>query len=932
MRLRLPVLLIGLFSAQAMFAQLNTELIGHLPYDDNMSNLWGYTTPTGDNYVIAGTFDGTSLVDITDPADPVELQFINGDNSTWRQMSTWSHYAYVINETGGGLLCIDLSDLPGTADFNFSDAGVGLETAHQVWADSNGYVYVFGSNLFGGSTVILDANTDPLDPEFLGATEDFYVHHGFSRNDTLWESNIYEGHFSVWDVTDKSAPVLLATQETPGTFTHNVVVSDNGIHLFSTDEVSDGVLGAYNVSDLGDIQFMGSFQPTPGTSSIPHYAWHKDNFVTTAWYRDGLIITDATHPEAMVMTGWYDTSPLSGNGFNGAWGVYPYFADGLMAVTDIEEGLFIIQVDLVQACFLDGTVTDASTTAPLFGVTVNIAAAASTSTGITGNYISGIAAPGSYDVTYSKPGYISQTITGIDLMEGITVTQDVELEPLVSFPFTGQVVDEISGAGISGASVIVENDDISFTATTDASGNFVIPSLFESVYDIYAGKWGHVTNALFATDVNAATTVTIELSKGYYDDFLFDFDWSTSATASSGDWVKAEPVGTEYGVGNANPENDVTIDYGIECYTTGNGGGSAGSDDVDDGYVTLTTPLFDLSDYGNPVISFEYWFFNNGGAGSPNDSLIVTISNGLTSVQLFEEHGLTTITTWEDVTFDIIDFITPTANMQVSFKTGDNAASGHIVEAGLDLFYVYDSPTVLPTASFNAASVAGCAPFTANFNDLSTAATSWSWTLAGASPASSTLANPSAVYTTPGSYDVSLTVTNALGTNTLTLENYITVYEVPVVSASPGAGAATVAISGGTAPFDILWSDGQTTETASGLAVGTYTVTVTDANGCSANASVEVTQGASINMLDNQIQVHVYPNPVEDVLNLNLSVDGISGEFFLEIKDINGKLVATKMILPGTNSIDMSGLATGVYQGIIISNGQTAGSVLLMKQ
>jgi choice-of-anchor B domain-containing protein len=932
MRFRLLALLLGFLSVQSMFAQLNTELIGHLAYDDDMSNVWGYTNPDGDNYVIAGTYDGTSLVDVTDPADPVELQFINGDNSTWRQMSTWSHYAYVINETGGGVLCIDLSDLPGTADYNFSDGGVGIETAHQVWADSNGYVYVFGSNLYGGSTVILDANANPLDPEFLGATEDFYVHHGYSRNDTLWESNIYEGHFSVWDVSDKSAPVLLATQETPGSFTHNVVVNNNGIHLFSTDEVSDGVLGAYNVNDLGDIQYMGSFQPTPGSNSIPHYAWHKDNYVATAWYRDGLVITDATHPEAMVMTGWYDTSPLSGNGFNGAWGVYPYFADGLMAVTDIEEGLFLIQVDLVQACYLDGTITDASTGAPLFGVTIDVAATTTTSSTITGNYIAGILTPGAYDVTYSKPGYITQTISAISLFSGITTTQDVELEPLVSFPFNGQVVDEITGSGIPDAHVIVENDDVTFTATTDASGNFVIPAIFESVYDIYAGKWGHVTNAMFATDVNAGTEVTIELSRGYYDDFLFDFEWDATATASSGDWVKADPVGTEYGAGDANPENDVTIDYGIECYTTGNGGGSAGSDDVDDGYVLLTTPAFDLSDFENPVLSFEYWFFNNGGSGSPNDSLIVTIDNGITSVQVFEEHGLTTITTWEDVTLDILDYIDLTDDMHVTFKTGDNAASGHIVEAGIDLFYIYDSPSILPTAVFSAAVTEGCAPFTANFNDLSTGATSWAWTLSGASPAASTIANPTAVYNTPGTYDVSLTVSNALGSNTITLEDFITVYAAPVLSASPGAGSATVSISGGSAPYDVLWSDGQTTETATGLAVGTYSVVVTDANGCSAEASVDVTQGAAVSMLQDHIRVQVYPNPVEDIVNLNLTVDGLSGNFTLDIKDIQGKLMAQQSILPGNNTMNVSGLATGVYHGTLFSDGQIAGTILLIKQ
>ena len=46
--------------------------------------------------------------------------------------------------------------------------------------------------------------------------------------------------------------------------------------------------------------------------------------------------------------------------------------------------------------------------------------------------------------------------------------------------------------------------------------------------------------------------------------------------------------------------------------------------------------------------------------------------------------------------------------------------------------------------------------------------------------------------------------------------------------------------SGGTPPYTYLWSDGQTTDIATGLSVGTYTVTVTDVNGCTGETSVEV--------------------------------------------------------------------------------------------
>ncbi|MCP9769357.1 adhesin, partial [Lacihabitans sp. LS3-19] len=53
-----------------------------------------------------------------------------------------------------------------------------------------------------------------------------------------------------------------------------------------------------------------------------------------------------------------------------------------------------------------------------------------------------------------------------------------------------------------------------------------------------------------------------------------------------------------------------------------------------------------------------------------------------------------------------------------------------------------------------------------------------------------------------------------------------------VLCKGDATGAATVLASNGTAGYTYLWSDGQTTATATGLIAGSYSVTVTDANGC----------------------------------------------------------------------------------------------------
>nr|MBK9653601.1 SprB repeat-containing protein [Bacteroidota bacterium] len=67
-------------------------------------------------------------------------------------------------------------------------------------------------------------------------------------------------------------------------------------------------------------------------------------------------------------------------------------------------------------------------------------------------------------------------------------------------------------------------------------------------------------------------------------------------------------------------------------------------------------------------------------------------------------------------------------------------------------------------------------------------------------------------------------------------------------------GQATATVTGGTSPYTYLWSNSATTATATGLAAGTYTVTVTDNKGCTKTASVTITQPAVLGCTATVIQ------------------------------------------------------------------------------
>jgi len=69
--------------------------------------------------------------------------------------------------------------------------------------------------------------------------------------------------------------------------------------------------------------------------------------------------------------------------------------------------------------------------------------------------------------------------------------------------------------------------------------------------------------------------------------------------------------------------------------------------------------------------------------------------------------------------------------------------------------------------------------------------------------------------------------------------------QVNVLCNGGATGEATVMVSGGTAEYTYLWSNGQTTATVTGLAAGEYTVVVTDAHGCTAEATVTISEPAN---------------------------------------------------------------------------------------
>ena len=119
------------------------------------------------------------------------------------------------------------------------------------------------------------------------------------------------------------------------------------------------------------------------------------------------------------------------------------------------------------------------------------------------------------------------------------------------------------------------------------------------------------------------------------------------------------------------------------------------------------------------------------------------------------------------------------------------------------LFFHSAAYAQTPVANFTANSASGCGPLVVIFQDQSTGNPKfWNWDLGNGQL--SNLQNPTAVYSVPGKYTISLVVRNASGTNGITKTDYITVFPSPVASFTADNTIFNVSFSVGIADFPTL--------------------------------------------------------------------------------------------------------------------------------
>ncbi len=166
-------------------------------------------------------------------------------------------------------------------------------------------------------------------------------------------------------------------------------------------------------------------------------------------------------------------------------------------------------------------------------------------------------------------------------------------------------------------------------------------------------------------------------------------------------------------------------------------------------------------------------------------------------------------------------------------------------QCGSDVQQTTISIAGAPVADFTSNLQSGCGPLIVQFINQSTGSNIQSnWVFQGGSPATSTQQNPIVTYNTPGSYDVTLTVTNAVGSDDLFINNYITVFS-PTISDFDFTinGSQVNFINQSTQSTGSTWhfGDGQVSDDENPVHIyaddGVYTVTLISEGACGNDTS-----------------------------------------------------------------------------------------------
>ena len=353
------------------------------------NDIWGWTDPvTSVEYALLGRVDGVAFFDLRDPENPSfvgMLQATPGSRvSTWRDIKVVNDHAVIVADAVGphGMQVFDLSQLRDVTDspatFEPTALYAAFGSAHNVVVnDETDHVYLVGlrglqyvpSGFACGRGAHIVDMSDPAQPTFAGCYNPSpgrgYTHDaqcvrysgpdtGYAGKDICFSSDEKGG--AITDVTDPASPEELGLLTYPNfQYTHQGWLTEDHRYFFVNDELDEGG-GAttrtliFDVQELDDPVFVGAWHGP--TTAIDHNLYIHAGKLYEANYTAGLRVMDISYdgelsPDAIREVAYFDVYPESDEPYYvGSWSNYPWFESGIIAVSSMNDGLFILAPSL----------------------------------------------------------------------------------------------------------------------------------------------------------------------------------------------------------------------------------------------------------------------------------------------------------------------------------------------------------------------------------------------------------------------------------------------------------------------------------------------------------------------------------------------------------------------------------------------------------
>ncbi|MBA3972038.1 MAG: choice-of-anchor B family protein [Bacteroidetes bacterium] len=365
------------FSATAQYSSQNISKLGHWfnplqvaePfYGIKYNSVWGWVDSADSNheYAVLGAGEGTHIIDLADPTNPVQVDFVAGRRNQviWREYKTYGKYLYAISDDSppNSFQIIDMSYLPDSVHVVYDDNTL-FEHAHTLYIDGD-KMYCGSVSLLGGSgyhSLAVYSLANPELPVFLRSlSSDYpavnYAHDMLVRNDTVYASCGYQGLFIYkYNTGANTFTELNSLTSYPNQgYNHSSAITPDGKTLVFCDEVPENKpVHIIDISDISNISLESAFKSNEGATAHNPYMWGT-NKVVIAYYQDGLQIFDISNPAAPVRTGYFDTDTLHGLNdgyptsftYHGAWGAYIDLPSGLILTSDMQNGLYVFDASV----------------------------------------------------------------------------------------------------------------------------------------------------------------------------------------------------------------------------------------------------------------------------------------------------------------------------------------------------------------------------------------------------------------------------------------------------------------------------------------------------------------------------------------------------------------------------------------------------------